>query len=178
MEGVPARKLRGFTGISLQCVTGFVVVGFRIIQCCQLIWNATSPSVCRETLPDLMCNLYILISSDSMTQKPSGYPEMRDAAKKIELWPKFLRNLDIFNCPKQWFASLQNFKCFADLCLHFSHYLISWSSFEKILFYSPLFFWWVIVTQWPSASHTFIFFLWCERNGHQYDLSLSNNLEH
>lgn len=37
MKEVPARKLRGFTGISLQCVPGFRMV--------QLIRNATAPSV-------------------------------------------------------------------------------------------------------------------------------------
>lgn len=79
MKEVPARKLRGFTGISLQCVPGFRMV--------QLIRNATAPSVCRDTELTSVCNLFVLMSSESSTQKPSGYPELRDAVKQLNRDP-------------------------------------------------------------------------------------------
>lgn len=158
MKEVPARKLRGFTGISLQCVPGFRMV--------QLIRNATAPSVQGHWtdlgVQSLCFNVLWVLNTE--TQWVSWAER---CSKTIESWPKFLRNLNIF---KQWFASLWNFECFADLCLHFSHFYFFDLVLKRFCFIPLIFFG---ESQWPSL--TFIF-LWCERNDHQCDLSLLNNL--
>lgn len=81
-EGIQARKLRGFTGISLQCVPGFVAVriqGHSVDQeCHKSPWLLQCVGILELTF---MCNLCVLMSSDSMTQKPSGHLELRDAVK-------------------------------------------------------------------------------------------------